>query len=336
MRTSVTRGLAGLLAGGLAMTMSGTAIAAPASQLSTATNTGTTSGFFDRLLDNTLGGLLGGGYRVNTTSDSADVRPGDRICADASGRCSLRAAVQEANHRKGATKITLRAHTTYRLTIAGPGEDAAATGDLDVIGRLSIRGNDARVDAGGLDRAFDVIGGRLDVDDLTVTGGTPPEGESGGGFRSTGTLKITDSVLHGNVVTGTGASGGGVFNDQGVLKIERSTLHDNAATRAGGGIEANAGDTRLKTVTLRANRTGAAPGNGGGLHVTGTGTVTVHRSLVEGNTAAAEGGGLWNSATGTMTVTSTRITDNSAPKGPDVFNVGGTFTIDGEAVPPTT
>jgi hypothetical protein len=34
-----------------------------------------------------------------------------------------------------------------------------------------------------------------------------------------------------------------------------------------------------------------------------------------------------------MTVTETTIKKNTAPKGPDVFNAGGNFTIDGKPVP---
>ncbi len=82
------------------------------------------------------------------------------------------------------------------------------------------------------------------------------------------------------------------------------------------------------------NSTGAAPGNGGGLHLTGAGAVDIDDGSVLVNRAAAEGGGLWNSATGTMTVAGTRISDNEAPAGPDVFNDGGSFTLDGSPVAP--
>jgi len=222
------------------------------------------------------------------------------------------------------------------LTRAGAGEDAAETGDLDVTSELSIEGNGASVDAGGSDRAFDVLAdGELQVEYLNVGGGAPPAGESGGAFRSTGTLVIDRSRIESNVVAGMGASGGGVFNDQGKLLVKRSELEGNTATRAGGGIEANLGRTALDEVALTRDSTGAGPGNGGGLHLTGAGTVNVDRSDVARNAAAAEGGGLWNSATGTMTVTDTRIRRNQAPAGRNVFNDGGTFTIDGRPVPPT-
>ena len=92
--------------------------------------------------------------------------------------------------------------------------------------------------------------------------------------------------------------------------------------------------TKYADVEMIGNDTGSNPGNGGALHLTGAGTVTWTDGAATGNTATNEGGGLWNSATGTMTVVGVTITDNTAPEGPDVYNDGGTFTVDGTPVPP--
>ncbi|RFU19350.1 right-handed parallel beta-helix repeat-containing protein [Geodermatophilus marinus] len=245
--------------------------------------------------------------RVTTAADSADTAPGDGRCADGSGACSLRAAVQEANALGGGT-IELGKHT-YALTLGGTGEDAAATGDLDVTGRVTIRGGGATVDARGLDRVFDVRpGASLRLEHATVTGGAAQG-------------------------TGVPASGGGLLN-AGTLHLEGSTVTGNTAVRAGGGIEASAGSsTTVHRSTLSDNATGAGPGNGGGLHLTGAGTVTVERSAVTGNTAAAEGGGLWNSADGTMTVDRSTVVGNAAGGaeatngGGGLFNDGGELTV---------
>jgi hypothetical protein len=75
---------------------------------------------------------------VNTTVDSVDLLADD-FCADQSGNCSLRAAVQCANLWPGEQTIEL-ADETYILTRAGANENAAATGDLDVTGALIITG----------------------------------------------------------------------------------------------------------------------------------------------------------------------------------------------------
>ena len=36
-------------------------------------------------------------FTVNSTADTIDANPGDALCADSSGRCTLRAAIQESN-----------------------------------------------------------------------------------------------------------------------------------------------------------------------------------------------------------------------------------------------
>lgn len=75
---------------------------------------------------------------------------------------ALRAAISEANALGGNNTITLQAGATYTLTRAGGGEDANATGDLDIItGTLTINGNGATINAGALDRVarYDRHGG---------------------------------------------------------------------------------------------------------------------------------------------------------------------------------
>ncbi|MGY5882732.1 right-handed parallel beta-helix repeat-containing protein [Modestobacter lacusdianchii] len=236
---------------------------------------------------------------VTTTQDSTDARPGDGTCADAAGRCSLRAAVQEANASGGGSVVL--GQGTYRLTLRGAGEDAAATGDLDVTSRVVLDGRGARIDGQRLDRVLDVLaGGSLTLRDVTVSGGAA-------------------------LGTGLPASGGGVRN-AGTLVVDRSTVTGNSAVRAGGGIEASPGSTTtVDRSTLSGNSTGAGPGNGGGLHLTGAGTVHVERSTVSGNTAAAEGGGLWNSGAGTMTVDRTTVSGNTASGAEATMGGGGLF-----------
>jgi len=57
-------------------------------------------------------------FVVNSTDDAVDANIGDGICATASGFCTLRAAVQEANAHLGPDVISLPAGT-YTLAIAG-------------------------------------------------------------------------------------------------------------------------------------------------------------------------------------------------------------------------
>ncbi|MDY7099865.1 MAG: CSLREA domain-containing protein [Actinomycetota bacterium] len=275
----------------------------------------------------------GGRFLVGTTADTVDATPGDGVCADATGACSLRAAVQEANASAGGHLVLPPATYTLTLANADGDEEAAATGDLDITSSVSIEGYAATVDAAGLDRAFEVMeGATLDVDGLEVTGGLVTGGEdpisgSGGAFANAGTLMLDGVHLHENVADGPMASGGAILTT-GELTVGTSTLTNNTATRAGGAIEANGGTTTVSSSRLIANTTGPAPGNGGAFHMTGEGRALFVSSQVEDNTAAAEGGGLWVSATGHLEVTGTNLTGNAA-SGAEADNGGGALFNDG-------
>src|SRR5437762_4558915 len=90
-------------------------------------------------------------YVVNDPNDGIDDSPGDTFCHTASGKCTLRAAIQEANvqyagHPGMLYTISLPGAPSavappqvYSLTITGSGEDSAATGDLDIRANLVIR-----------------------------------------------------------------------------------------------------------------------------------------------------------------------------------------------------
>ncbi|MEZ5374190.1 MAG: CSLREA domain-containing protein [Microthrixaceae bacterium] len=278
-------------------------------------------------------------FTVNTTADTADFKAGDGYCADAKLKCSLRAAVTEANAQDRPITIRL-APSVYKLTITGSPSAGPATGDLDVTDDLVLEGRGATIDATGLgDRVFDVHGsGSLQARDLTVTGGSAVSTESGGAFRSSTSLWMHHVTATGNEVTGAGASGGAIFNNGGTLVVTNSELSSNTAVRAGGAVEANAGTTMIEQSSLTDNFAGSSPGNGGAFHLTGAGTVAVNRSNVDDNTAASEGGGLWNSAGGTMTVAGTTLTGNIANGvaadngGGALFNDGGTLTVNTSTV----
>lgn len=249
-------------------------------------------------------------FPASVQQPSAPSAAGTEVPTTADGGSgSLRAAIQAANSDGGGV-ITLRPGTTYTLDIEGD-DDQAAQGDLDIRSPITIRGRGATIDAGGVDRAFQVFqGASLSLERLLVTGGVA----DGGGE--------------------VGNSGGAVLN-AGTLEVTRSTMTGNTAVRAGGAIEAVAGSrTSVVRSALSHNETGPMPGNGGGLHLTGEGEVTVDRSRVIANTAAAEGGGLWNSAAGTMHVTNSEIRANTASGddatmgGGGLYNDGGSLTVE--------
>jgi CSLREA domain-containing protein len=63
-------------------------------------------------------------FTVDDTADAVDENSGDDLCQTATGHCSLRAAIQQANALVGTHTINVPAGT-YRLSLAGVGENAA-------------------------------------------------------------------------------------------------------------------------------------------------------------------------------------------------------------------
>ena len=117
-------------------------------------------------------------FIVTSNADAVDAKPGDGVCATAAATpaCTLRAAIQETNALAGADTINVPSGT-YFLTIQGANEDAAAAGDLDVTGELTINGtgtNAPVIGGGGIDRVFDVLGNAtVTLSRLTIQNGSP-------------------------------------------------------------------------------------------------------------------------------------------------------------------
>jgi CSLREA domain-containing protein len=215
---------------------------------------------------------------VNTTDDELN----------SDGDCSLREAIQAANTDaavdactagSGADTIDVPAGT-YTLSIAGAGEDANATGDLDITDDLTINGAGAPttiIDGGALDRVFDVdpnvVSITVEISSLTIDNGSA---DLGGGILNSGALTLSGSTVSGNTAS---LHGGGIF-DYETVTINSSTVSGNTAVLNGGGI----------------------------YHV---GPVTVNNSTVSGNTAAGLGaGGIFNSST-TLNFNNSTISGNT-------------------------
>ena len=165
------------------------------------------------ILEAELYRLFTSSFTVDTTVDLVDPSPGDGTCGTVVGTCSLRAAIMESNALPGPGEIVVPSGL-YTLSIAGPDENAAATGDLDITDELVLRGagrSETIVDAAGLDRVFHVPGTAFDVPvtlrDLTIRGGYAG--------------------------TAAGATGGGIDN-YGQLRLEGCIVRDNQANLAGG------------------------------------------------------------------------------------------------------
>jgi hypothetical protein len=225
----------------------------------------------------------------------------------AGGPCSLREAIQAASTdavsggcAAGSGTDTIEVPPgQYGLTRTGAGENANSTGDLDVIGgKVTIKGagvNATTVDARGIDRVLEVLGGAtVAIEGLEVTGGRAPDGAPGSDASdgSPGGAGATGGSSAGGT-GGPGQSGGGILS-AGTLTLTGVTVSGN---RAGdGGRGGNAGDGGAGGANAAGNGgvggtavagVGGSGGAGGG--ISSSGTVTVVDSIIRAN-AAGDGG----------------------------------------------
>jgi CSLREA domain-containing protein len=268
-------------------------------------------------------------YVPTKTADGAD--------GTCDADCSLREAVQAANAHPGEDVILVHAGT-YTLTLAGD-EDAAASGDLDLLEDVTIAGDGAErtvVDGGAVDRILQVADGvDLEVSDLTLRNGRAPG--AGGAVLNAGTLSLQRCVLSDNqsAAGNAGAGDGGAIASgatTSALSISASTLAGNQAQRNGGALLAG-GTVDLRNVTVSGNDAG---GNGGGVHLMSSAHATVRNLTVAGNRAGTAGGGLFAELTafiGTApALSNTIVATNISPTGPDCAgDVDTSYSLFGNA-----
>src|SRR5215210_3494111 len=80
-------------------------------------------------------------FKVNSTKDRLDADTGDNVCAATDGKCTLRAAIGQANATPGDDEIKLP-KGTLKLTrpTANSGTGDNSTGELDVSESVEING----------------------------------------------------------------------------------------------------------------------------------------------------------------------------------------------------
>lgn len=275
-----------------------------------ATNTATASPTPTSTLDDVP--QIGTSFTVNVMTDSAD-----DTCGVA--HCSLREAIIAANANADETTIILPAGT-YNLSIAGAGEDNAATGDLDITSSIILNGADAAttiVDANQLDRSFHVVDGN-------------------------GSLTLNNVTIRNGLLTGEGHLadewGGGALLQAGYLELNQVRIEDNTAAGFGGGIAMLDQATLVVNTSVISNNvvdlTQIGATGGGGLAVIDA-TITITNSTIANN--AATGGAGWGGglliALSTMTMTNTTISGNIADTGAAFMTDDESFvTIDSTSI----
>ncbi len=257
--------------------------------------------------------------------DSDDANPGNGICADSQGRCSLRAAVQEANALGGARRIAL-SPSTYRVDQGA----IEISGDIEIIG---VGVGLSEIVSDGPHRLLSVLSGAsLHLGDVSLSG-TEEVPAAGGLLHNESTLIIVDAMLQ----NGHASSGGALYNASGAtLELHRVALVGNRASGAGfGGAITNFGDAELENVLL----TGNSANVGGAIYSTplsASAGLTLNHCTVVGNRSSSVGPALFNSAFTSApmaTLSNTILADNLANQEPtecwsQMLSAGGNIIND--------
>jgi len=266
-------------------------------------------------------------FTVDSTFGSWDDIPGDGICADALGSCTLRAAVMEASRSTGNVTIIVPAGT---YTLIGPAEGIdELTGDLNLIApasgnpAITITGAGAAttiIDAAAKDRVLTVDAGRTaTIANVTLRNGSPTAG-SGGGLRNHGVLTLTNVVVRDNKAN-AGGGGGGIYNDN-QLGIYGSTITSNVSSAGdGGGIENENVGSGLTIVSSTIDHNIGR--DGGGLY-NGSTTVVMINSTMGENAASRNGGGIYSGGglADTINIYNSTIVGNEADSDADTVGDG--------------
>jgi CSLREA domain-containing protein len=292
---------------------------------------------------------------VNTTDDELN----------SDGDCSLREAIQAANTDtqvdqcpagNGNDTIVLPVGT-YTLTLAGAGEDANTTGDLDIFDTdaLTITGAGAGqtiINAGGIDRVFNIHpgAGTVVISGVTVFGGQTSNvgggicsddadltlinvsiisntASSGGGVYVDGSV----TLIGGQIISNTADSGGGVyvnassaaFTQTGASTIAHNVAFGTTIIDGGGGVYVYWGNATLEGGQILSN----TADSGGGVYV-GYGSATMEGGQIVGNKANGAGGGaIVRSSFASLNVSKGQIVSNTALIGGGLYNRGGTLIL---------
>jgi len=232
-------------------------------------------------------------FIVDTGVDGVDADPADDRCATATGTCTLRAAVQQANATPGFDVIELAARQ-HSLSLAGGAENLGATGDLDLRAELLIRGAGSaltRISGDAIDRVLDVpveiespVNGFI-LQDLRIDAGFPPAGEKGAGMRSVEPkVRLERVVVTGNAVR-VGDEGAALYLSDpapGQRRIKRTLeLVDSAVFLNVGNMPIYASEALIQRSAIHANMQ----------RDRGSEFVAVR---VENSTFSGNGGGTWS------------------------------------------
>lgn len=238
------------------------------------------------------------------------------------GDCSLREAIRSANTntavdactagQSGTADNIYLTSSTYIMNLAGQDEDAALTGDYDILGDTNVIGVETGksvVDGNDIDRVFHITTtATVTFRDMTIRGGNYSTGFGGGIFNEFGNLTVTSMLFTVNTASNGGAIGG---TGSGSTSIDDSIFDMNSAGN-GGAIQLSGQANFTSTNTFYTNNTATV--DGGAIKLNFTTTSIIDNNTFRGNSADRQGGGYFAGSVST-TLTNTTFVSNSALRG---------------------
>lgn len=284
-------------------------------------------------------------------TDTGDASPGDGVCADTTGFCSLRAAIEEANALPGHDRI----HVTRGPSSRPPGllpAEVVISDDVDLYGD----GMEATHVAGlHLDRLLYLLPGvNVAISDLTLRGGLAEDGgviknegsltldrveiaqgtaNRGGGIFNSGSLIATDTFFFQHIGQAPDSRGGAIYNS-GSLRLDRVSFTKGQAVLGCGGAVYNASTGVGEAINATFMKNGSRKADGGAICNDGGVFRCLHCTIAR-NRATTVGGGIVNYG-GTVELHSSLIAENTSAEEADSDNCGGTpvtslgYNLDGD------
>jgi len=231
-------------------------------------------------------------FSVDNTGDFPDNNPGDGICANTGGFCTLRAAVMEGNALSGPHVINLPAGT-YSLSIPSGNSDLdASVGDLDLTSDTwTFNGagmGQTIIDASAMNhRAFEIpvdlfFSGSVAFNDLTIQGGNTSG--LGGSFNSGAAVRVSSrfaSMVSFSRVAITGNTGNSAISTLADTTVDASVISNNSGT---GLFQTNDGAQPTSNVRTLDITDSTISGNGGtGIAIGNNDAGSLINSTVSGN-----------------------------------------------------
>ena len=246
-------------------------------------------------LSGTTAPLVAATFTVNTQLDSHDT---GGICAKASGKCSLRSAIEESNaHPEFPAEIIIVPRGLYKLTL----------GQLEIKSSLFLRGSGPTltiIDGNRRSRIFMISpksgGTAANPTIVNISGVTIQNGyggiENGAGIY---VQPLTSVSLDNSRVIDNKSSVGGVgILNAGIFDLSRSTVRGNVILGGGGGVTgigAGIANIRFQGQTTQSY-------------------LTITGSTVSDNTGI-RGGGIYNGRDSFTDITNSTISGNKASLG---------------------